>query len=519
MSKKESVKVTRLGDNESLFGDSSHFGKTAISQDRPYVDAKAKTDEIAPPAYSYENLALVPETDDVVYSNIRAIVQNVTGFGFRFEQYEGDEKAFEAQKAMIEGLFNKPNENYESFVVISKLISIDRETFGTGYMEVRRDLDKVIKRIYHSPAFRIRARKDRVVEGEIKVERRGYVLLSGKAGDTKPIMYFKNFGDERDMNMKTGEYGKVDGALRASELIEFKHYNTKTAYYGIPQYISTESAVIGNNYAATTNNNRFKNNCVPDQLIIVNNGSIVSGKKELNSYFKDEFKGSENAGKSLLIEVEGYDKDAIKDGLEKATVQVVPLNKWNDSDFSKFQERNDLRIRRTFRLSKIILGETDDVNRASATAAKEVAEEQVFNPIRIEMDEIINQTIVADILNRNNVSGTPAVWFSFVKMSIDDSDLRIKRAETMNGTGVGTINEIREELGLPAFGEDSDPIYNTPIRGLQMMMVAEALSEGTEAVKTAQMSRLTEVFKSDKVAEAYKMILAGYGVIGGKPRA
>lgn len=513
MKQKVKVNITKLGTKDSK--DESLFGKVQATSSQ-YARSDSKTDEIAEPVYSYENLSKVPETDDIVDSNIRAIAQNVVGFGYRFEQYEGDEASFKAQKALIENVFNNPNEQFESFIVISKLVCIDRETFGTGYIEARRDIDGNIARLYHAPTFRIRARKDKIVPNENVVEKRGYVMVSGKKGDLKPVMYFKNFGDERHMNRETGEYGNVEPALRASELIEFKNHNTKSRYYGVPQYLSTESAIVGNNYASTTNNNRFKNNCVPDQMVIVNNGSIVSGKNELKSYFQNEFKGAENAGKTLLIEVEGYDKDAIREGLEKATVQVVPLNSWKDSDFQKFQDRNDVRIRRSFRISKIILGETDDVNRAAATAAKEIAEEQVFSPIRTEMDEIINQTIVADILKKANVSGTPSVWFAFIKMKIDDPEYRLQLAEKMSSTKVGTINEIRETLGLRAFGDEEDQMYNTPLKSLELMLVMQALDSTTQEVKTAQMAKLEKVFKTGDMAQAYKMILSGYGVFGGR---
>jgi PBSX family phage portal protein len=506
MKKKDLVKVSKLGIKLSA---DSLFGKAVYGNDQ-FGDSSANNDEIAVPVYNYENLRHVPEINDIVDTNIRAIVQNVTGFGYHFEQISGDQKEYERQLAIVKPLFDDPNEYYETFVTIIKLVSIDRETYGTGYLEVRRNNEGNIARLYHMPAYRIRARKDRIDKKTKNVEQRGYVLLSS---DDKPIMYFKNFGDARDLNSETGEYGKVPFNMRASELIEFKHHNTQSKYYGIPQYISAESAIIGNNYASAINNNRFKNNCVPDQLIVVNNGSIISGKEELSEYFRREFKGAENAGKSLLIEIEGYDKSLVSEGLEKATVQVIPLNDWHDADFLEFQANNDIRIRRVFRLSKIIIGETDDVNRASARTAKEIAEEQVFSPIRIEMNEIINQTIIKDILQRHNILDSPAVWFAFDKMTMQDPDYELRKAEVMASTRVASINEIRNLLGLPSYGKEGDKIYNTPIIGISYESIADVLNQTNEEVKSMYLDKLQDILGKNENAEAYKMLLKAFNVI------
>jgi|GEM_PF-6002069 len=436
---------------------------------------------IVPTPFDMHALAVVPEKSEIVAGNITAMEQNVAGFGWLInaidEELSAEEKmkgAVKKQADAIKEVLTDPNTRHENFVSIGKRIIRDRETFGHGFMEVVRNRKGDIASVYFCPAKNIRKRRDKVVNG--KREPQGFVQLSG--GD--PIMFYRDFGDDRIMDRKTGEYKEVPYERQASELIMVKIHNTHSTYYGVPRYIPAELAITGNHYAAKSNNNRFKNNNVPDYAMIISNGEIIDGEDDIQNYLKENFNRTDGAGRFLVMQVEGEDAgyDPTKP-LQRAGIQIVEMNKWKDARWKKYEEANDKKIRRIWRLSPIITGDVENVNRASANAAKEIAEEQVFNPERVEFDELINQTIVQDIIKSKTNSEDVKVRFQWKKMHISYPDLDLKKADRAASTRAGSLNEIRAFIGLPEY--EDDDVADTPIYILEREDKLRAIEELKQA--------------------------------------
>lgn len=512
----EMVDLSSYGESVSL------YKAIGLSESESQEIEYGQEDQIAPPIYNYDNLHLVANNSDVISSNIRAIEQNTVGFGFGFVpvdddviKNESEQKRYEEQSKILKKFFKNPNDQFQTLTQIFTLALRDREIYGTGYIEVRRNQGGDIIALYHVPAKRIRARKDMVRKEDGEVQKRGYGYYSGKNISGAPTSYFKNFGDERKMDYLTGKYNTTHGYKReASEIIEIRNHSTETIYYGEPQFKPAEQAIVGNVFAATSNNSKFKNNCVPDKIIVVNNGRIVSGKNDLAKYFQNGLKGPDNAGKTILVEVEGdIVGDITKDTQMKSAVTVIDLNKWNEADFMEFMQQNDIRIRRMYRIPKIVLGETEDVNRATANAAKEMAEQQVFSPIRIEIDEIVNRTIVADILGRNKFNEI-VVRFQFNKMLIKDPDYVLNKIGVMNTSGIASINEMRKTLGMPEYNGDGKELADVPVKILSLMIAASIATDNAEAtVKETEKifhNHLVKMAGSNNIAKSLVMMMDAY---------
>lgn len=477
---------------------------------------------IEEPPFDYESLEAVLEKSDVVASNIGAYEQNIVGFGFDVslvEEVEDTKKHIDSVKK-IKGLFVDPNRNFESYTSISKRMVRDRETFGTGYYEVVRNIKGEIAELYYIPSKKIRIMRDYFDEETGNLIKMGFAQLENGS----PQIYYKNFGETRSLNWKTGEYSdeKINYNDDATELIPFKIANSYSDYYGVPRYIPAETAVVGNYYASRTNINRFQNNCVPDKLVVVSNGTVISGEQDIRKYFTENFKGADNSGKALLIEVEGYEKDGLgKSGLEKSVVEVIDLNNWKDADFKEYEEKNDSKIRRVFRLNKFITGESEDINRATAIVAKEIAEEQVFNPERIEIDEIINQTIVTDLYFKiSNVKRSESdfginreisvpIKFKYKKMELIDPEIQLKRADSIASTKSGSLNEIRKLQGLEPY---EDELADLPLFIIEQQMIKEAIANINQTATKAVMSQIENVLTKNADGNAIKMLINSYKI-------
>jgi len=95
----------------------------------------------------------------------------------------------------------------------------------------------------------------------------------------------------------------------------------------------------------------------------------------------------------------------------KLEIKELTQVQHTDALFVNYMERNDDKIRRSFRLPPIFMGRAEDYTRATADSSRKVGEEQVFRPERNEDDAVWNQTIVP-ALNVSHVvfkSNTPDI--------------------------------------------------------------------------------------------------------------
>jgi capsid portal protein len=110
-----------------------------------------------------------------------------------------------------------------------------------------------------------------------------------------------------------------------------------------------------------------------------------------------------------------------------------------DMGFANYSARVDDVIRGAFRLPPILVGQVADVNRATAEASIDLAESQVFAPLRRRIEHVIN----ARILGAMDIK----LWtLAFSGMSIAKPTDRAKvvaaKKEALS------VNDIRREEGL-----------------------------------------------------------------------
>ena len=421
------------------------------------------------PPFDYYTLANVVAKNDLIYSCIDSYSQNICGFGYTIslkKEYADKKKIeslFKSQLEQLKAVFDNPNSKNESLISIMKREIIDHEMFGNNYIEIIRNVEGVITELYYIPTLFVRKREDE----------KGYVELDNTG---QIVNYYKIFGDTKTISKKDGSEGEHPIENQANELIMFSCYNAISnatgGIYGCPRFISAEKAIDGNHYSSTSNNARFRNNHIPDKIIVVPNGIITSGEENLKDMFKNNFKTVEDYGKGVLVEVEGLEKE---DGsLEKTEIQVVNLNDWTEANFLEFEVHNDIKIRRVYRLGKVMTGETDGINRATAQVSKEHAEEQVFSPERSEINDIFNQTIVRDVLKDESEI---VVEFKFNPLQIKDQESNRKDAVSMYASKSASFNEIRNKLGLPPLSTSNADI---PIFELQQTALKDAVEKNVK---------------------------------------
>lgn len=367
------------------------------------------------PPYDLRVLTALPEYSNILPQCIGAMETNIDGFGFTLEPAEGvvpendrfpDEVMAERRRVMN---FFKYCNAEESFSKIRRKTRQDIETTGNGYWEILRNGKGEIAGIEHLESYTMRLTpldkeptdivllvktEDNNYE-EIRHRKRFRRYVQIRDGQT---VYFKEFGDPRLISAKTGmvlteEDAKKPDVILATEVIHFKIYSPRTPY-GIPRWIGTILSVRGSRQAEEINYEYFDNKAVPPLAVLVSGRLADSSVKRIEDYIQNNIKGRKGFHKILVIEAETIPNPMAPAG-QKAGIEIKPLTDAQQKDalFVVYDEKNQEKVRSSFRLPPIYVGKTTDYTRATAEESKRVAEEQVFAPERDDFDFMINRLL------------------------------------------------------------------------------------------------------------------------------
>lgn len=323
-----------------------------------------------------------------------------------------------------------------SFVGLRRETREDLEVTGNAYWEVLRDNRERVARFDHLPSatMRIMPLQRELIDvtipvqtgplsmGREKVRRRfrRYLQVIG----VKKV-YFKEYGDPRTMSSTTGRYYDNRLALEAAEktaaieATEVMHFRIPgPGAYGMPRWIGALLSVLGTRHAEEVNYLYFNNKGIPPLALLVSGATVSKDSvKRIEDYIENNLKGVKNFHKILIIEAESADSsdpDQLAPG--RIRLELRPLTQAQQSDalFQKYDERNADKVGMQFRLPRLLRGDVRDFNRATAEAAIEFAEGQVFEPERTEFDDMINKRLLRSELG--------VVYWRFVSNSVQVRD-------------------------------------------------------------------------------------------------
>jgi len=243
---------------------------------------------------------------------------------------------------------------------------------------------------------------------------------------------------------------KPDGTKETfdkKEILHFKMPNPLDPYYGLGTIQAAKTYIQTEEYASTWTKNSIFNSGRPSGILNIKGTIDKDEFEQLKKQFKETYSGTENAGKTLMLK--GADGiDYTKMGMELGEVALKEL---------KDMTRDDIMV--MFRVSKTILGITDDVNRASAMEARAVFTRNVVTPAVDRMLDHINAFLIPD-------------WGDGFLLTYEDPTMQTdadRLAEWTAGHNKWlTTNDIRAERELdPIPGGDviREPITLVPTSG------------------------------------------------------
>jgi PBSX family phage portal protein len=495
MSKQKNTKVTLIkATKPSTVLKAEH---SQALEDDPF-QSQYSIDGIIQPPYPIVELSKMIEYSTILQQCVDAYKRNIVGFGYALK-YNVDENEVDETPEM-KSEWKKVTEwvkyfNFDkSFEDVFAQAIEHREKTGNGYIEILRDgkglavggdnVDPDFMRVTKlTDAVEVTYKRDGKSFKRSRKFRR-YVQDLG----TKKV-FFKQFGDPRFMNSRTGDFtAQHNGEEEASEIL---HLKIGDKAYGIPRWIGHLIHMYGARKAEELNYRYFTQGRHNPAAIIVSNGLLTDESVAKLEEYANTVEGVENSHKFLIIEAEGLEQGIIPgEEREGVKVELKPLAEMLQQDalFLEYDEASREKVQSSFRLPDLYVGRSKDFNRATADTAKQVTEEQVFEPERNSLEFVINNSLLIEQELSN-------VVLYFKAPEISDIDEKTKLLDVLGKYGGITPNDLRDEVAkvlgkeLEVFDhEDADlPIVLTTLLKQQTAQTPAETAQIASQIEKAEL--------------------------------
>jgi len=325
----------------------------------------------------------------------------------------------------VKDFLKRPNTiAQDSFIKICKKLRLDYEIFGRYALEIVRSGDRLA--FYHVPAQNVYVRQKK---GSIYVEK--YLLKTemGSFIEYEPYSFL-------------GRNGRF--------LLVSDHYNPISQFYGVPNYISSINAIVGNDTISRYMLNFFSNNARPDYFVIITGTQLNNEQKDELKRNLSGVKGVENAHRAAALSL----------GADTAKVEIKEVSKVVDENFRNTKLDNRDEIAQIHGVPPKILGIASAGSLGSgneAIGALKILVECIINAEKTEFEDLLNKVLAVEFNHQSDDI------FSFNELSlINEKDLAIVH-KTYLDMGVISVNEARLACGmLPLNGKEYDEIKRIP---------------------------------------------------------
>jgi PBSX family phage portal protein len=426
---------------------------------------------IIKPPYNLSYLWRFMELSTEHSSCVRQKASDVCGLGWKIVKRKNSENADLKQKVEIETFFDFGNME-ETFLEITQNVWIDFEAIGNGYFEVIRDsVTKKPKAIYHIPAHTIRCTKDNDVFIQLrndkkKIFRRFNTDVSDKLAKAfvkeKVLIELEKVAIEKNISREKINKGwEFDEAT--SEIIQIKNYTSRSSFYGIPEWIPSIGAILGNIECRDYNLKFFDNNGVPHYAIIIKGADLDEELENvISTFFSQEIRG--DAHKTLIIPINSQDVEVT---FEKLSTDI------KDASFRMYKQDNRDEIIRAHRVpfSRMNVATPGKLGNGSAAEESETYKKSVIAPKQLIFEHRINEILISGGFGIND-------WvLRFNKLDATDIETDMRINTNYVKSGIKSINESRIDCDLEP-KEGGDRLFLNTATGIVFLDELTTMSSG-----------------------------------------
>lgn len=394
---------------------------------------------IKEPLYPPKVLSHLSEMNTYHARSCRIKAADIGGYGYSVSPMGENPKP--ENKTKLETFFENSNPIFEETMTRAQQ---DYEEIGWGCLELIRTghLDGgQPRRLEHIPAHTIRIHKDK------------NKFIQSWDGNKK--VWFKKIGYEKDVHKATGKessLGTLKPDERASELIYNYNYNSRTTYYGTPDYIPAIKTMLGDSAAVDYNIVFFKNYGVPAYAIFISGyyndeplkdkEGKPTGKSRIQKLMEDKYREViENPHGSMIFSIPTRDPTSkVEIRFEKLAVET------KDSSFRLYRMDNRDEIITSHGVDPYRLGITAIGSLGGNTAGemKKTYKSTIQIPRQRTWSALINKYIIRAEKGFNITDHE----LKLLNWDIEDKTQKIKDDKELWSMGGLTPNEIRRRQGL-----------------------------------------------------------------------
>lgn len=436
--------------------DNNDLIEKALTPTQVSPEEKTSASEWITPLYDMRGLRAMVSQSTILPQCTRAYRNNIPGYGigirYKDDVDETPEMAAEYQRA--EEIIDLLNMDMDTKEVFEDVIEA-REMYGIAYLEVIRNMAGEVSQIEFvkdTPSVTKTIPIEPYQETDFwyngRIEKRPKKFMKYRQQSGGKTVYFKEFGDKRIMDKRTGLYvDELDMEYQANEILEFA---IGTEPYGEVRWMGQSLSVDGMRKAEYLNNNYFRNGRHTPLMIMIQGGTLTDESFEKLQHYMDDIKGEEGQHSFIILETESTDNSLDFEGTSQPTIGVKDLASILQQDelFQAYLDNGRKKVQSAFLLPDLYVGYTTDFNRATAQTAMEVTEKQVFQPERKSLAWVINNKLLSEF-------GFKYVEAYFLEPDISNPDDLVKILQVCNSAGGLTPNKAKQVV-YEALGEVSE---------------------------------------------------------------
>lgn len=457
-----------------------------LKEDRQYFKEKGL---ISPP-YDPGVFLDYYESNGYLMRSVDQVAQDVGGLGYTLKPKEEvdlktNKKALEI-KGKMDKLLLRPNDE-DSLIQILKHLITDWGSMGWWCLEIVRNMKDEIAELYYVPAHTIRVHESSNKYCQIR-------YIKGK----KAHRWFKNFGYEKDVHKDTGEEKEKNGITeedRANELIFYRNFTSRSDFYGTPNILGSIGAVLSLIGIRDYNLSFFENYGVPSALVVLQGEWDEDSDKTIKEFLDTEIKGSENAHKTLVLQIPE----------EGGKLEWIPLEtkKKDEGGFKIYLKMQRDEVLVAYSMPPYKLGIAEE-GALGGNTAKESNINYIFSmirPLQLDMEFIFNGRILPTFYEKDKEKDFIPLFDFFLKVTdTRDLDAEVKRCFQLFSVGAMNPNQIRKKFDL---GDPYDEGEQYHI-GAQFKPIGE---ESMEKLSTEQLGILQQI--EQKYEEIFERLMKG----------
>lgn len=447
----------------------------AIKEEKKFFREKG----LVTPPFAPATFLDLYESNGYFMRSVDQVAQDVGGLGYMLTPKEGvdlktDKKAQEL-KVKMDRLLLKPNDE-DSLVQILKRMITDWGSIGWWSLEVvRNNIDQVAE-MYYVPGHTVL-----VHESGNK-----YCQVRWAKGQKKH-RWFKRFGYEKDVHKDSGEEKEKNGIAeddRANEMIFYRNFYSRSDYYGTPNILGSVGAVITLIGIRDYNLSFFENYGVPSALVVLTGDWEEGSDKTIKEFIDTEIKGSENAHKTLVLQIPE----------EAGKLEWIPLESKKKQEEGSFKiyvkmQRDEVLVAYSMPPYKLGIAEEGALGGSSAKESNINYIYSMVYPLQYDLEFIFNGRILPTFYEKDKEGNfKPLFDFKLKGSDTRDLDAEAKRFFQFFTMAAVNPNQIIKHFDL---GE-SYPEGNQYFVGSQFKPVGEELMEKLGSDQLALLQRIEQ---------------------------